>query len=243
MARREKEEELIFRGLQYSRALRLFATKYANASPPNLDVLVEQRFIRKKYKDPITNDDFQPVLAGQAVPGTTTPPLDSRRQFKRRHRTRRASRGANPAPAATAQHGRARIFTDWHSGRRCDRRRDWRRQQEQGHIDSPVQRSQSLQRVGFHQHAASAGAGRGRRRDQVDAADAAALEATTPPTPTILLRARTIWRRPRNRRTGRGNTESELASRRSGNPAAQPADVSDSGPRGRFNRRRKRSRK
>jgi type II secretory pathway pseudopilin PulG len=74
MARREKEEELIFRGLQYARAIRLFGMKYANASPPTLDVLVEQRFIRKKYKDPITNDDFQPVLAGQPVPGTTTPP-------------------------------------------------------------------------------------------------------------------------------------------------------------------------
>ena len=74
MARREKEAELVFRGQQYARALRLFGTKYANASPPNLDVLVEQRFIRKKYKDPITNDDFQPVLAGQPVPGTTTPP-------------------------------------------------------------------------------------------------------------------------------------------------------------------------
>jgi type II secretory pathway pseudopilin PulG len=73
MARREKEEELIFRGLQYSRALRLFSMKYANASPPNLDVLIEQRFIRKKYKDPITNDDFQPVLAGQPVPGTANP--------------------------------------------------------------------------------------------------------------------------------------------------------------------------
>jgi type II secretory pathway pseudopilin PulG len=71
MAQREKEEELLFRGQQYVRALRLFSTKYANASPPNIDVLVEQRFLRKKYKDPITNDDFQPILAGQALPGTT----------------------------------------------------------------------------------------------------------------------------------------------------------------------------
>jgi type II secretory pathway pseudopilin PulG len=73
MSQREKEEELIFRGTQYARAFRLFGTKYANASPPNLDVLVEQRFLRKKYKDPITNDDFQPILAGQAMPGTGTP--------------------------------------------------------------------------------------------------------------------------------------------------------------------------
>jgi type II secretory pathway pseudopilin PulG len=68
-AQREREEELVFRGLQYVRALRLFSAKYANAAPPSLDVLVEQRFLRKKYKDPITNDDFQPILAGQAIPG------------------------------------------------------------------------------------------------------------------------------------------------------------------------------
>ncbi|HEV3061746.1 MAG TPA: hypothetical protein VGY48_26075 [Vicinamibacterales bacterium] len=74
MARRDKEEELIFRGTQYVRALRLFGTKYANASPPNVDILVEQRFIRKKFKDPITNDDFQPILAGQAVPGAPASP-------------------------------------------------------------------------------------------------------------------------------------------------------------------------
>src|SRR5579864_3200664 len=73
MSQREKEDELVFRGLQYTHALRLFQMKYANASPPNFDVLVEQRFLRKKYKDPITNDDFQPILAGQAVPGTGQP--------------------------------------------------------------------------------------------------------------------------------------------------------------------------
>jgi type II secretory pathway pseudopilin PulG len=72
MAQREKEEELVFRGQQYVRALRLFGMKYANASPPNIDVLVEQRFLRKKFKDPITNDDFQPLLAGQATPGSST---------------------------------------------------------------------------------------------------------------------------------------------------------------------------
>src|SRR5262249_43429065 len=72
MSRREKEEELVFRGTQYVHALALFQRKFANASPPNLDVLVEQRFLRKKFKDPITNDDFLPILAGQALPGTST---------------------------------------------------------------------------------------------------------------------------------------------------------------------------
>jgi type II secretory pathway pseudopilin PulG len=71
MARREKEEELVFRGQQYARALRLFAMKYANAAPPNIDVLIEQRFLRKKYKDPITSDDFMPIMAGQSLPGAS----------------------------------------------------------------------------------------------------------------------------------------------------------------------------
>jgi type II secretory pathway pseudopilin PulG len=67
MATREKEEELIFRGKQYARAIGLFQRKFANTAPPTIDVLVEQRFLRKKYKDPITNDDFQPIYANQAA--------------------------------------------------------------------------------------------------------------------------------------------------------------------------------
>jgi type II secretory pathway pseudopilin PulG len=67
VATREKEEELIFRGKQYARAIGLFQRKFANTAPPTIDVLVEQRFLRKKYKDPITNDDFQPIYANQAV--------------------------------------------------------------------------------------------------------------------------------------------------------------------------------
>lgn len=60
---REKEAELVFRGEQYARAIRLFQQRYANASPPSIDVLVNERFLRKRYKDPITNDDFQVITA------------------------------------------------------------------------------------------------------------------------------------------------------------------------------------
>jgi type II secretory pathway pseudopilin PulG len=66
LATREKEEELIFRGKQYARAIGLFQRKFANTPPPSIDLLVEQHFLRKKYKDPITNDDFQPIYANQA---------------------------------------------------------------------------------------------------------------------------------------------------------------------------------
>jgi hypothetical protein len=93
-AQREKEAELIFRGEQYGRAVMLYQRKFANALPPSLDVLLNDRYLRKKYKDPITNGDFQLLSgasaqansgvpgglgtagaggrAGSAAPGTTT---------------------------------------------------------------------------------------------------------------------------------------------------------------------------
>jgi type II secretory pathway pseudopilin PulG len=64
-AQREKEAELIFRGEQYARAIALFQRKYANTFPPNVQILLDGHFLRKKYKDPITNGDFQPVYANQ----------------------------------------------------------------------------------------------------------------------------------------------------------------------------------
>src|SRR5262245_12129646 len=57
-AQREKEEELIFRGQQYVRAIRLFQSK-TNSLPMRVDDLVQQRFLRKRYKDPITKEDFE----------------------------------------------------------------------------------------------------------------------------------------------------------------------------------------
>ena len=54
MIRREKEEELIFRGNQYARAFAQYQSKFANAAPANLDVLVEQRMLRRKFKDPLS---------------------------------------------------------------------------------------------------------------------------------------------------------------------------------------------
>jgi hypothetical protein len=77
-SRREKETELIFRGTQYAHAIGLFQRKFANAYPPNVDALVEQRFLRKKFKDPITNDDFAPILAGQGVPAGNQQPSGAR---------------------------------------------------------------------------------------------------------------------------------------------------------------------
>lgn len=63
--RREKEAELAFRGEQYARAIYLFQRKNNNVNPPSFDVLVQGKYLRKKFKDPITNEDFVPLFAGQ----------------------------------------------------------------------------------------------------------------------------------------------------------------------------------
>jgi len=68
VVQREREEELIFRGKQYTRAIGLFQRRFANAYPPSVDVLVEQKFLRKKYKDPLTPDgEFQPLYQNSAL--------------------------------------------------------------------------------------------------------------------------------------------------------------------------------
>ena len=88
--RREREEELIWRGEQYKRAIMLFQRKFANTFPPTVDILVEQKFLRKKYKDPITGEDFQIIPVGGAGPsqggagGTTAGGRPCRRAGRRR---------------------------------------------------------------------------------------------------------------------------------------------------------------
>jgi type II secretory pathway pseudopilin PulG len=79
VAQREKEEELVFRGQQYAHAIGLFQRKFGNAMPPNVNVLVEQRFLRKKYKDPITNDDFALLTMGRAAAANAPAPGASSR--------------------------------------------------------------------------------------------------------------------------------------------------------------------
>lgn len=76
-ARREKEAELVFRGEQYARAIALFRFKNANipnAFPPSIDALVQGRFLRKKYKDPMTTDgEFVLIGVGSQQPGINSP--------------------------------------------------------------------------------------------------------------------------------------------------------------------------
>ena len=77
---REKEEELIFRGNQYARALVLYSRKNNNLLPTSVDLLYDGKYLRKKWTDPITGEDFgllpvgQPAGAQGAVPGATGAP-------------------------------------------------------------------------------------------------------------------------------------------------------------------------
>jgi type II secretory pathway pseudopilin PulG len=70
-AQREKEDDLIFRGEQYARAIALYQNKNRNLPPPDIDTLISQHFLRKKWKDPITGKDF--TLVGPGIISTTQP--------------------------------------------------------------------------------------------------------------------------------------------------------------------------
>jgi type II secretory pathway pseudopilin PulG len=55
---REQEEELIFRGKQFMRAIELWQRKFPGTYPTTIDALLSTgntRFLRKKWKDPLTN--------------------------------------------------------------------------------------------------------------------------------------------------------------------------------------------
>jgi type II secretory pathway pseudopilin PulG len=71
--RREKEEELIFRGLQYAEAIRVFQMRYQRF-PNRLEELVEvkPRCIRQLWKDPMT-DGGKWGLIFQGQQGSLTP--------------------------------------------------------------------------------------------------------------------------------------------------------------------------
>jgi len=70
-AQREREAELIYRGEQYARAIALYFRKNQQL-PRDIDVLVSQHYLRRKYKDPITNAEFLPIGSGVA-PQQTNP--------------------------------------------------------------------------------------------------------------------------------------------------------------------------
>src|SRR5579871_4348304 len=68
---REKEENLQFIGSQYAKAIALYYIRNNCALPADPDVLVSGHYLRKKWKDPITQKDFVPQMVGGASTGST----------------------------------------------------------------------------------------------------------------------------------------------------------------------------
>jgi type II secretory pathway pseudopilin PulG len=65
-AKRDREEELIHRGTQYSRAMKHFVKKFGRY-PTRIEELEntnQVRFLRRRYKDPITGKDFKLLHMG-----------------------------------------------------------------------------------------------------------------------------------------------------------------------------------
>jgi type II secretory pathway pseudopilin PulG len=82
--KRDREEELIHRGVQYSRAIRHYVKKFGRY-PTQLEQLENTNnihFLRKRYKDPITGGEFKLLHLGEVqlqlgtTPAVGTPAAD-----------------------------------------------------------------------------------------------------------------------------------------------------------------------
>ena len=74
--KRDREEELIHRGTQYSRAIRRFIVAFQRypSSIEELESTNNIRFLRKRYKDPITGKDFRILRLDDAEVAYINPP-------------------------------------------------------------------------------------------------------------------------------------------------------------------------
>src|ERR1700735_664635 len=68
---RDREQEMIHRGVQYSRAIRTYYKKFGRYPTrlEDLDNTNNLRYLRKHYKDPLTGQDFKLLHYGE--PGVT----------------------------------------------------------------------------------------------------------------------------------------------------------------------------
>ncbi len=65
--KRDREQELIHRGVQYSRAIQHYVKKFGHypSKLEDLENTNQVRFLRKRYKDPITGKDFRLLHMGE----------------------------------------------------------------------------------------------------------------------------------------------------------------------------------
>jgi type II secretory pathway pseudopilin PulG len=98
--RREKEEELIFRGNQYVEAVRIYQLKNPGRFPKSLDELVEEKCLRRPFKDPLTPEGEWNIILHQEGAGMTRGP-----QGPSPTSPGRSSRGPRPGAQPGAQGG------------------------------------------------------------------------------------------------------------------------------------------
>ena len=97
--KREMEEELIFRGNQYVEAIRLFQTKKPGTFPKDFEELIEEKCLRRLYKDPMTaSGEWNIILPIQEGPSS---PAISRR--RRRSPESRQIRGTEPEESGRSE--------------------------------------------------------------------------------------------------------------------------------------------
>ncbi|MFO7865636.1 MAG: hypothetical protein R6V02_02330 [Candidatus Aminicenantes bacterium] len=96
---REKEEELIFRGLQYVEAVRLFQKKNPGRFPENLEELLDEKCIRQLFPDPMTESGEWHVIL----------PFGPDEEARRRGNSRRGREisGQRQSPQAGLQNERS----------------------------------------------------------------------------------------------------------------------------------------
>ena len=96
--KRDREEEMIHRGVQYSRAIRRYVRK-VGGWPTRIEQLENTnnvRFLRKRYKDPITGKDFKllhqsdlQVMGMAGIAGATpVTNMPGANRFRQRNKTR-----------------------------------------------------------------------------------------------------------------------------------------------------------
>jgi len=116
--KRDQEMELVHRGAQYSRAVKKFYAKFRRY-PSNLEQLENTnqiRFLRRRYKDPMTGQDFKLLHFGEVQlqvkgpnsatnPGIPAANLGSTAATGTNDVTAQNSQNANPSPITSASGG------------------------------------------------------------------------------------------------------------------------------------------
>lgn len=106
----DREQELIFRGRQISDAIARFQRKNGNAFPSSLDQLVQGKYLRKAYADPLAEDGKWRILrpgetairpaTGAVAPGRTPSPTPTPVPSSARSGLSSSGAGSTPGPVA-----------------------------------------------------------------------------------------------------------------------------------------------